>query len=262
MNVLEYSKAFYKIKRYDILHSFKKKSLDFDTKVKAVAKTLREVGYVVLEDYFSVEQCESTRQEIDNVLIDKKEFVQTDKHDSDHRIFGANNASQFLNELFWSDVFLNSVRNCFYEHDDIVGCTMAARMDSRKENLGSGGGWHRDMIYGRQIKSIAYFSDVTPENGPFQFLNNSHKDSSILETVSRCNIGAFQNRFTPEEIDEIVKLGGYDLLTFAGKAGTLMLVDTTSIHRGMPIQHGSRYALTNYWFETKVPEHIDKLIYK
>lgn len=262
MNVVEYGKAFYKIKRYDILHSFKKKSLHFDTQVNAVAKTLREIGYVVLEGYFSEEQCEAIRQEIDKILIDKKDFVETDLHDSDHRLFGANNASQLINELFWSDDFLVGVRNCFYEHDDIVGATMAARMDARKENLGSGGGWHRDMIYGRQIKSIAYFSDVTLENGPFQFLDNSHKDSSILETISRCDIGAFQNRFTEADVDKIVKLGGYDLLTFAGKAGTLMLVDTTSIHRGMPIQHGSRYALTNYWFETKIPEHIDELIYK
>jgi|AntRauTorckE5430_2_1112549.scaffolds.fasta_scaffold00740_4 hypothetical protein len=262
MNVLEYGKAFYKIKRYDILHSFKKKPLHFDTQVEAVAKTLRETGYVLLEGYFSEEQCEMTRQEIDKILIDKKDFVQTDKHDSDHRLFGANNASKFLDDLFWSDDFLVSVRNCFYEHDNIVGSTMAARMDARIENLGSGGGWHRDMVFGRQVKSIAYFSDVTPENGPFQFLDNSHKDSSILETISRCDIAAFQNRFTAAEIDKIIQLGGYDLLTFAGKAGTLMLVDTTSIHRGMPIQHGSRYALTNYWFEEKVPKHIDKLTYK
>jgi hypothetical protein len=86
MNVLEYGKAFYKIKRYDILHSFKKKPLHFDTQVEAVAKTLRETGYVLLEGYFSEEQCEMTRQEIDKILIDKKDFVQTDKHDSDHRL--------------------------------------------------------------------------------------------------------------------------------------------------------------------------------
>ena len=99
MNVLEYGKAFYKIKRYDILHSFRKQPLQFDEQVKSVTKTLREKGYVVLESYFSDEQCEMARQEIDRVLSEKTTLVQTDKHDSDHRLFGANNASTFIDSV-------------------------------------------------------------------------------------------------------------------------------------------------------------------
>ncbi len=262
MNVLEYGKALYKIKRYDVLHNFKKQSKTFETQVESVTNNLRERGYAVFENYFSAAQCEIIRQEINRILVDKKDFVQTDKHDADHRLFGGNNASKSINDLFWNDNFLNAIRDCYYEHNDIVGCTLAARIDAKKENLGSGGGWHRDMIFGRQLKAIAYFSDVTLESGPFQFLDNSHKNSSILETIKQYNFGAFQNRFTNDDIEKLQNDSKYKSLTFAGKAGTLLLVDTTSIHRGMPIQTGSRYALTNYWFESNIPEHIDRLIYK
>lgn len=262
MNVLEYGKALYKIKRYDILHRFKKESKAFEAQVQAVANTLQERGYAVFENYFSAAQCETTRQEIDRVLIANKSAVQTDKHDADHRLFGGNKASEIINDLFWKDDFLNAVRDCYYEHSDIVGFTLAARIDAKKENLGSGGGWHRDMIFGKQLKAIAYFSDVSLEHGPFQFLDNSHKNSSILESIKQYNFGAFQNRFTNEEVEKLQTNSKYKSLTFAGKAGTLLLVDTTSIHRGMPIQTGSRYALTNYWFESKIPEHIEKLILK
>lgn len=262
MKVIEYGKAFYKIKRYEAIHSFKKKPLEFDAHVKSITKTLREKGYVVLKSYFSSEQCQIIRDEIDYILAKTGSYVQTDKHDADHRLFGANNASDIINELYWQDELLRAVRNCFYEHDDIVGCTLAARMDAKKENLGSGGGWHRDMIYGRQIKSIAYFSDVTPQHGPFQFLTDSHKDSSILDTIAHCDIRAFQNRFSNKDIEKITAREGYETITFTGKEGVLVLADTTSIHRGMPIETGSRYALTNYWFENKIPEHIEKLIYK
>lgn len=262
MNVLEYGKALYKIKRYEALHSFKKKPLQFNLQVEAITKALHERGYVVLENYFSDEQCELVRNELDRILAEKNKYVQSDEHDSDHRLFGSNHASTIINELFWEDELLKGVRNCFYEHDDIVGCTLGAKMDAKKENLGSGGGWHRDMIYGRQIKALGYFSDVTMKQGPFQFLDNTHKNSSILDTIARCNFGAFQNRFSNDDIEKIKALGDYETLTFTGKAGTLLLVDTTSIHRGMPIQTGSRYALTNYWFEETIPVHIKKIIYQ
>jgi hypothetical protein len=262
MNIIAYTQAWYKIKRYEILHSFRKSRAEFDEQVEAAAAAIRSQGYVVFEDYFSVEQCAEVRQEIDRLLVAYPDVVQRDSKDSDHRFFGANNASPLIAELFWQDVFLNGVRDCFYEHSDIVGCTLAARMDAKAGNAGSGGGWHRDMIFGRQLKSIAYFSDVTPESGPFQFLSNTHQDSSILETVQKCGIGAFQNRLSEEEVAKIQAIAHYENLTFTGKAGTLIIVETTSIHRGMPIKSGSRYALTNYWFEQQIPEHIERLIFK
>lgn len=261
MNVIEYGKAFYKIKRYDALHSFKKQPLQFNQTVESIVKTLNERGYVVLEGYFTEEQCAAVRNEIDKLLKIQQGNVETYDHNADHRLFGANNASALINDLFWQDELLRSVRDCYYEHDDIVGCTMAARIDAKPNNSGSGGGWHRDMIYGRQIKSIAYFSDVEMKHGPFQYLENSHKKSSILETIAKLDFDAYHNRFTEEEITQIQAIGDYATTTFTGKAGTLLLADTTSIHRGMPIQEGSRYALTNYWFESTIPDHIKKLIF-
>lgn len=262
MNIVEYGKALYKIKRYEVLHSFKKQPGQFNQTVESIVQTLNEKGYVVLKDYFSEEQCAAVRDEIDHVLSRKAENIQTDNHNADHRLFGANNASELIDKLFWKDEFLTSIRNCYYEHDDIVGCTMAARIDAQPDNLGSGGGWHRDRIYGKQLKSIAYFSDVSTKQGPFQFLANTHKKSSILDTIAKLNFDAFQDRFTEEELEQIQSIKDYQPITFTGKAGTLLLVDTTSIHRGMPIQEGSRYALTNYWMESTIPPHIEKLIYK
>ena len=43
------------------------------------------------------------------------------------------------------------------------------------------------------------------------------------------------------------------------KAGTLILVDTSSIHRGMPIIAGVRYALTNYFYPKRL---IDQELFK
>ena len=39
------------------------------------------------------------------------------------------------------------------------------------------------------------------------------------------------------------------------KAGTLILVDTSYLHRGKPLENNSRYALTNYFFSNKFKDH-------
>ena len=50
-------------------------------------------------------------------------------------------------------------------------------------------------------------------------------------------------------IENTVKLlDNNRIKTLEGKAGTLILVDTSMIHRGKPLNHGSRYAITNYYY--------------
>lgn len=39
--------------------------------------------------------------------------------------------------------------------------------------------------------------------------------------------------------------------TFIAPAGTLLLVNTSAIHRGQPLEHGTRYALTNYFVQRR-----------
>ena len=47
--------------------------------------------------------------------------------------------------------------------------------------------------------------------------------------------------------------------TFTAKAGTLILFDSSTIHRGAPITAGTRYALTNYYYP---PSHITDDTYR
>ncbi len=259
MKAVEYSKALYKITRADVIAKLRATPKAYQAKIEDVVKQLKERGFAVFEDYYTEEQCADLRTDIDQQLVTQKEFVQVDKEGADYRLFGGDRVSPLIHD-FYHDDFLTQVRNCYYKHDGIVGCTLAARIQTTENNRGSGGGWHRDMIYGRQLKAILYLSDVSEDNGPFQFMENTHRTSSILETIQKCGIKAFQNRLSHEDIDKIKAIGGYDVTTMLGKAGTLLIIDTTSIHRGKPLQAGKRYALTNYYFEHKIPEHINKLI--
>ncbi|MEE1877668.1 phytanoyl-CoA dioxygenase family protein [Altererythrobacter litoralis] len=115
---------------------------------------------------------------------------------------------------------------------------MANRVVPRRNNLGSGGGLHRDSPFSHQVKYIWYLSDVTTENGPFQFIPDTH--FNLLKTRAEYPLG--QTRF-----DRVA----HDMVEVTAKAGSLLICDTKCIHRGKPIQAGARYAVTLYTLPTE-----------
>ena len=58
---------------------------------------------------------------------------------------------------------------------------MANKLIYKKGNLGSGGGWHRDTFFKKQLKFIIYLSDVGEKNGElFYKLNMIYLASSLI----------------------------------------------------------------------------------
>lgn len=110
---------------------------------------------------------------------------------------------------------------------------MANRVLPKENNLGSGGGLHRDSPFSHQVKCIWYLSDVTAETGPFQYVPGTH--ANLLKTQDRYPLG--QTRFDRVE-DALVEV-------HAG-AGALLVCDTRCVHGGKPVEAGARYAITLY----------------
>lgn len=112
---------------------------------------------------------------------------------------------------------------------------MANRIAAVPGNQGSGGGLHRDSPFSPQVKCIWYLSDVSEENGPFQYAAGTHR-------------GLFRDRRS-------YPLGTYrfpsiahPLTSVIGSAGTLLVCDTRCIHGGKPVERGVRHAVTLYTF--------------
>lgn len=261
MKALEYSKALYKIAKYDIMEKLRSMPLEYEQTVKDATDQIKEKGFIVFEDYYSNEQCDKMRAEVDRLHKTYNEKIWSDKLKADSRLFGGERKSEQIRE-FYDDVFVNQIRNYYYKTSNVVGCTLAARINAVKENLGSGGGWHRDSIYGVQLKSFLYLTDVSEKNGPFEYLSHTHSQSAKLAAIKKCGVKADQNRLNPEIVENLLKEDDYNLVTFAAKKGTLFIVDTTGIHRGRPIEEDFRYALTNYWYANKMPKNVEELIVK
>ena len=138
----------------------------------------------------------------------------------------------------------------------VCGFTLAGRIKAGSTDYGSGGPWHRDSYF-RQFKSLLYLTDVDENNGPFQVIRDSHKPEQISKDSKTGNLESIQCTFSHEIIEKIIKNDLDRLKTLTGKAGTVVLVDTSAMHRGLPLNQGTRYALTNYFFEkSQINEHL------
>lgn len=216
--------------------------------VSKIVANLTKDGVVILDKYFSKEKVDILRAEVDRLFAENKEFVWTDSTNSDNRLHGTQRKSDSINE-FNQNTFFSKIAYAFLGENAVSFSTLAGRLLAAEENAGSGGGWHRDTPHeSRQLKCILYLDDVELENGPFQYLHGTQHQVSLLRNIWRHKIKYGQSRFLDEEIERLITDKQNYVKTYTAKAGTVILTNTFGIHRGMPIQEGQRYALTNYYY--------------
>jgi len=241
---------------YRIRSSSNQKVPSYEFNNEKILHDLISDGYSVVENYYPESECGKIRNEIDRLIGDYPDSIHL-LSKADTRIFGADKLSELINSFPSSD-FLSSIANQYTQTLQDSAFTLAARMDAKPGNLGSGEGWHRDAFF-CQFKAILYVSDVSIDNGPFQLVSGSHKLWQIIKDIFKCKLHYMQDRIDTTQVDCLTNSNNR-LLSFPASAGTLLLVDTSIIHRGMPIKEGTRYALTNYYFptDTITPELYEK----
>ncbi len=79
--------------------------------------------------------------------------------------------------------------------------------------------WHRDPEGPCVVKATLYLRDVDEQAGPFQYVPGSHQAHKEL-----CKAGQYAQ--DQESVNELPHV------TVTGPAGTLILADTSGIHRG------------------------------
>jgi hypothetical protein len=247
-------------KKFELAH--KQDFSNLEDYEKDLLIQVRDNGYAVVPEFLDIETCDACTKDMDWMFENKKEFLRESDF-GDSRIFGAEELSKNIKK-FGNNDLLNKLANAYYAVPACNGFTLAGKMITTGHEYGSGGSWHRDS-YLRQFKSLIYLNDVTEENGPFQVLLNSHKSEQIKLDKKIASLDEMQSSFPHEIIQKIIDSDPSRLHTLTGKAGTMVLVDTSAIHRGAPLKSGIRYALTNYFFEKSqinphLVEHFSPLV--
>ncbi|MFC3095056.1 hypothetical protein DRW07_16880 [Alteromonas sediminis] len=214
-----------------------------------------EDGFCIIPDFWSSRKCQQAVQEIEKLLEREAELgvkVWRDDIGADIRIMGSNNLSPNLDLI--NDPKVQDWMHTLYDVNSLVGFTMSAKIQALKGNKGSGYGWHRDSCIPFQFKAILYLSDVSAEEGPFQYIKKSGNRDEMARFCAQHNIDLDANRL--DEYEQYFDMS--KLVELIASAGTLIIVNTRGIHRGKPLTKGTRYALTNYYWppESKIPAHI------
>lgn len=208
---------------------------------------LKQTGIITLINYFDDKEIENIKKEVLRVFDKRQKMIQiSDKEgcSNDERIFNIQNESEYISKTFSKNILFNEIASS-YTNLKLNKKTLANRLTYEKDKTkNSGAGWHRDR-HDMQFKCLMYLTDVTKKNGNFQFITNSSKRyiGCPPPRTSNCN-----TRFTDATINEVLKNNSNcHLHDIIGKRGTVVIADTSYIHRGNIIQEGEQLALTQYF---------------
>jgi hypothetical protein len=243
------------IRRIRIITNFIiRRESNFD--VSSIISNIKKNGFHKEDDFFSAEECFYLRNKIDKFINQESTNVWIDDAGADHRIYFVNELDNDF-EIFYKNPKIRQILAGYTGIINPMGMLLAARIDTKENNLGSGGGWHRDSPITHQFKAICYLSDVETCNGPFQYIEKSHLKISVLKAYLYRIFDFGKYRFTEEEVDNYCDFTKSDITEFTAKQGTIAYVDTKGIHRGKPIEKGSRYVLFCYFWSRKIPQHFE-----
>lgn len=120
-------------------------------------------------------------------------------------------------------------------------------IEASRSPTGSGGGWHLDSFQS-QYKFFLYMSDVeSDEMGAFAFFPQTRAWWFRAYALAK-RIFFRSVRYTQPEIDLMKRLG-LSYTSVKGPKGTSFFLDTSQLHRGLPISKGRRLLATLYLYD-------------
>ena len=231
---------------------------------KQILNDLKNNGFSILNDYYDKGFCENAKEKINYIIKKNKNFVYSKKIDGtsgDQRIFKLENQSNCA-RIFKSDKFINSIITEASKNKISSFFILGGKLEFNKNFVNnSGGGWHRDSD-NYQYKSMLYLNDVNEANGPFLFIPNSNEfdfsrrqsnESKSILTKILILIGRVKKnppRYSDEEVKKILSEKNIKVNEIKGRAGTVVLFNSSYIHRGKNIESGNRFTFTNYYFKS------------
>ena len=229
-----------------------------DNKDSHLIDELMEDGITLAESILNSDECKNLRDKIDGYINNSDTNIWCDEIGADKRIYFINEIDSDFEKIY-SNSFIRDILRKYTGIRNPAGMLLAARIDAKEGNIGSGGGWHRDSPTSHQFKAICYLSDVAKTNGPFQFIKGSHKKSTVIKSYLRGIFNPGQFRFNEREIKNFLTDSKSQISDIVAPEGSLIFVDTKGLHKGKPILEGSRYVLFCYFWEKSIPNHFKKL---
>ncbi|MBA5248786.1 MAG: phytanoyl-CoA dioxygenase family protein [Gammaproteobacteria bacterium] len=233
------------VRRY-FLKLINRKSVKLSVEEKSILITLKKDGIVVIPNYFTLNECGLMKDEFDKYVENHSIYC----IENENRIFGIERLSSKVAKIFSNDQTSFKVCEAYLGEEMTLQATMAAKIEFKEEiEYGSGGSWHRDS-FSRQIKSIAYLTDMDDDNGPFMYIKGSHKFRNIIKVLlklKRKKNNANNARYTKQDMKKALDILDEKIEYFPCSAGTLILADIRGLHTTRYLKGGFAYSIFNYY---------------
>jgi Phytanoyl-CoA dioxygenase (PhyH) len=223
--------------------------------VRGARRALGTDGYFTIEDAYPVSLCREVIDIIDSHVPDAPDQRSEVKYaGTELRIWDAQKRHALLQGFYdQCNVFTAAMTGMDVEADTLLAIRNRTLGSSdQKSRLGR---WHIDS-FRRQLKVFLFLTDTTEESGPFEFVPRTHAAGFKAQMLARgiyfrpsdflSRKGARAYQRIDESVVEGLSKSGFVPMPFLCKAGTALVVDTSSIHRARPCSAGARYALTTY----------------
>ena len=241
------------------IHAF---SLKLTEKEKATLANLRRDGFAAIKDYWPREKALQMRDQLEAYLAegqscdyDNGAYLRFwDRRDYDQGVRRLYHVDRLEKELknFRSDPFVFNVTRAYY------GCSFSSGVLVYQHNThwnATTRYYHVDVFY-REFKAFLYLDDVDEGNGPFTYLQGSHR--SLSTRLKKQIVGnpplEKPTSFHAHELKKLLK----QEVKVCGAAGTLILADVRGLHRGSPQITRSRSALVNYMYPHPGEVYLDR----
>jgi hypothetical protein len=124
------------------------------------------------------------------------------------------------------NAFIHGVISAYLEIEMIIAGVIAYRTQPTPQSPKGAFLWHYDNAP-LQVKAICYLTEVTADDGPFAYVKGTHGRRPLEADYEETRMDEAQ----------VPQAGRIECV---GKPGTVIVVDTTGIHRATPNTRGTR----------------------
>ncbi len=151
-----------------------------------------------------------------------------------------------LLNLALDNFFLYLIKSYLKQDCYLIDITFSETFSKNQKNRMQSQRWHRDPSVRGLIKIFIYFSDVTKECGPFEFINQTHNKMNLEPYKGPITTKRFGGSFYPDQkklAQQIIK-EKFFINSIIGNKGKVIISDTTGLHRGGFCKSGTRLMST------------------
>lgn len=220
--------------------------------IDQINKDLNTTGFHTLDVRLSPDALKDIIQQMDDICAEKDD-LEVNYGGSEHRLWHAHKFMPAAEEFRqFSNAIIPKLEGGMPEAHNILSIRNKP-LDEDKGELRKGR-WHLDS-FNKQLKIFVFLQDVGPNDGPFELIPRTQKMPTKIKHAIQAKYFRIKDFVQKtgkrgyQHIDDgfiTYVERSYPTQIFTVPAGTILVADTSAIHRAHPVNGGERYAFTSY----------------